>query len=378
MASEFKWKTEAASPDWVRARFHLLGREWIGFQVCGVAGLCAGLAVAMAAARVMGLSLPVVLAILAAGVLTFLALAMATKIVAGEETLIYYHHEVAVFAAAALLLEAMGRPVLAYLDITALGIGTFLAFGRAGCLMAGCCHGRPSGWGVRYGQSQVREGLAHCYSGVRLFPVQALESLFVLATVAAGALLLRGSPPGAVFSLYVAVYAAARFGFEFLRGDTPRRYWHAFSEAQWTSVLLISAVVVAQWRGRLPFSWFHAGLLAAAIGVMLALAASRRPQSDFSAPSHLCELAGVIRALAREPEGVEVRRTHLGILVSGGWAGSARLYSFSRPGRPLGDAEALALARLIASLALAGYSRSTLHRGSPDVFHLLLEVPSTQ
>lgn len=366
---------DTASPGWIRPRFHLLGKEWIGFQVCGVAGLCASLAVAMAAARAIGLSLPVVLAILAAGVATFLALAMATKIVAGEESLIYYHHEIAVIAAATLLLKATGQPVLPYLDITALGIGTFLAFGRAGCLMAGCCHGRPSGWGVRYGQSHVREGLPHCYSGVRLLPVQALESLFVLGTVAAGAWILRSSAPGAVFSSYVVVYGAARFGFEIIRGDTPRRYWHGFSEAQWTSVLLISGAVLAEWRGRLPISWFHTGLLATAIGLMLVLAAARRPESELSTPRHLCELASAFRSLARESEGIEVRRTSLGILVSGELVGSARLCSFSRAGRPLNDVEALVLARLIGSLALVDCSQSTLNRGAHNVFHLMLEAP---
>lgn len=377
MASGSNCETDGAAPDWIRPRFHLLGREWISFQVCGVAGLCASLAVAMGAARAIGLSLPVVLAILAAGVATFLVLAMATKIVTGEEALIYYHHEIAVITAATLLLKATGQPVLPYLDITALGIGAFLAFGRAGCLMAGCCHGRPSGWGVRYGQSHVREGLPHYYSGVRLFPVQALESLFVIGTVAAGAWILRSSPPGAVFSSYVVVYGAARFGLELLRGDAPRPYWRGFSEAQWTSVLLISGAVLAEWRGRLPFSWFHTSLLATVIGLVLVLAAVRRPESELTSPRHLGELEAVLRSLAREPEGLEVRRTSLGILISGGLVDSARLYSFSRAGRPLSESEALVLACLIGNLVLVDYSESTLHRGVHNVFHLMLEASST-
>ena len=31
-----------------------------------------------------------------------------------------------------------------YLDATALGLGAFLACGRVGCTLAGCCHGRPA------------------------------------------------------------------------------------------------------------------------------------------------------------------------------------------------------------------------------------------
>ena len=53
-------------------------------------------------------------------------------------------------AVATVLLSLLDAPVLSYLDVTVLSLGLFLAWGRLGCLMAGCCHGRPQNWGVRY------------------------------------------------------------------------------------------------------------------------------------------------------------------------------------------------------------------------------------
>src|SRR5439155_22019386 len=97
-----------------------------------------------------------------------------------------YHHEIDVMINAALLLWLLGQPLLPYLDLTILGIGMFLACGRVGCLMVGCCHGRPHSWGVRYKQEHADAGFAPYYVGVRLFPIQAVESLWVLSIVIVG------------------------------------------------------------------------------------------------------------------------------------------------------------------------------------------------
>ena len=127
---------------------------------------------------------------------------MATKIVTGRESLVYYHHEVAILSVSAGLLTSVGLPVLPYLDVTALGLGVFLVCGRCGCLMVGCCHGKPFRWGLRYSEAHAREGFpAACYVGARLFPVQALEALVVGTIVSACAIaVLRGAAPGTAVS----------------------------------------------------------------------------------------------------------------------------------------------------------------------------------
>jgi hypothetical protein len=80
----------------------LAGRDRSAFRVCGVVGLVAagGLASALAGAR--GLSLVFEGTIIALAVLTFFALALATKVLSGRETLIYHHHEQGVLEIVAL------------------------------------------------------------------------------------------------------------------------------------------------------------------------------------------------------------------------------------------------------------------------------------
>lgn len=106
-------------------------------------------------------------------VIIFLGMVMATKIITGEERLSYCDHEIVIMVVAALFLWLTHQPILFYLDITILGIGTFLFCGRIGCLMVGCCHGRPYHWGVCYRPEHAAVGFPPYYVGVRLFPIQA-------------------------------------------------------------------------------------------------------------------------------------------------------------------------------------------------------------
>src|SRR5215471_17085213 len=166
-----------------RTETRVLTRSLPAFQVCGYTGLGLAVLLAIVLTRYLGLSPITMILIVAASVPTFLGLVMATKIITGEERIIYYHHEIAVVLAAALLLLLLRRPILPYLDLTILGVGTFLAFGRVGCFMVGCCHGRPNRWGVSYSAGHAAAGFTHFYVGVRLFPIQLVESLWVAAVV---------------------------------------------------------------------------------------------------------------------------------------------------------------------------------------------------
>jgi hypothetical protein len=95
---------------------------------------------------------------------------------------------------------------------------------------------------------------------VRLFPIQAVKSAWVFCIVLVGsALLLTGHQPGETLAWYVIGYGLGRFCFEFLRGDAVRPYFQGFSEAQWTSRLLMCVAVWAEWSGLLSFRPWHAG-----------------------------------------------------------------------------------------------------------------------
>jgi prolipoprotein diacylglyceryltransferase len=361
----------------------LFGQRRPAFHACGLLGLMLASLLTVALAGEAKLSLVVLAELLVTACVTFLVVAMITKVASGEERLTYYHHEIAILAAATLLLHIQQQPLLPYLDITILGIGMFLVAGRLGCLMVGCCHGRPWRWGVRYGQVHAERGFAPYLTEVRLFPVQAVESAVVLAIVVTGAvLMLRGWPPGTVLGWYSIAYGAARFLLEFLRGDADRPYWLGFSGNQWISGVLMAGALFAEVAGKLPLYWWHGAVVATLWTSMPILALRRRLDRDkrfqLLQPRHLKEIALAMRISERPSRGlthVRVAGTSLGILVSGGRIGNADAdmvhYAVSSHAERLSRRTAATLARLIVQL--------TPHSGPPQfvegsrgVMHILV------
>ena len=84
-------------------------RSWSSFHVCGCTGFVLGVALGVTLTYRLGLSVAVLAIVVVTAVATFLALAMATKIIISEERLIYYHHEVAILALVALVLWWLDR-----------------------------------------------------------------------------------------------------------------------------------------------------------------------------------------------------------------------------------------------------------------------------
>lgn len=113
------------------------------------------------------------------------------------------------------------------------------AFGRIGCLLAGCCYGIPTTLpiGIAY-----PDGTPSAPAGVPLFPVQALESLILVGIF--GILVLytrRLRPARHVVGLYFLIYAVCRFCLENLRYDAIRGHLGILSTSQWISVALFLA-----------------------------------------------------------------------------------------------------------------------------------------
>lgn len=365
------------------------------FRLCGYAGILLASVLANALGIYRGLSPGVMLTITAAAIMIFFALAMATKIAVSEERLVYYHHEIAVVSGVALFLRCLHQPVLPYLDMTMLGLGVFLACGRIGCLLVGCCHGRPCRWGVRYSREHAAAGFTPYYVGISLFPVQALESLWTLCIVAAGAAMMaRGSVPGSVFALYVVLYGLGRFCFEFLRGDPDRPYFFGFSEAQWTSVILMSLTVLSEAVHKLPFQAWHWAITTLIVLGMAAVAVGRRfqrtPAHRLLHPSHIREIAEAITfATGERPErtdavpqqGSEIRLgcTSLGVRISAGQvrAGGAvrNQYAVSQDDGTMNADCAYKVAKAI-SLLRHSSADFELVRGNMGVFHILIPATS--
>lgn len=374
-----------------RVEVHLLHRSCPAFQACGCAGVGLAVVLAMALVAHEGLSRRVMVAVVLSAVASFFGLIMLTKVITGEEQIVYYRHEIAVLVVAAMLLWLLHQPILPYLDIALVGVGAFLVCGRVGCLLVGCCHGGPCTWGVRYRAEHAAAGFPAYLVGVRLFPVQAVESLTVLAIVIVGAILvLRGYPPGTALTWYAVNYCLARFWLEFMRGDPERAYFAGFSEAQWTSLFLVLGILGAELGGLLPYRWWHAAaamaLPCAFAVVLLRRSLQKTPKHRLLHPHHVQELATVIKLLSEStrehvesksadaPAAIHIGSTSLGVQVSGGQLSAAdgRVYHYalsSRAGIMTLDAAAL-LAKLILQLERAS-GTGEIVGGSRGVFHLL-------
>lgn len=354
------------------------GRAVPLFRVCGLAGLVAAVALTQALAAATGRPALGMTALSLLAVLTFLALAMAVKILVGEERLIYLHHEIAVLAVSSLALLAAGAPMLPYLDLVVLGIGAFLVLGRVGCLFASCCHGRPHRWGVRYGGTHGTSGLDPHLVGARLFPTQPVEAAAVLVVVVAGSwAVLGGAPGGTALTTYLVGYDVVRFGLEFARGDA-RPYHAGFSQAQWLTLAITVLVAVSEVVGLLPATPWH---LAAAVALLLwaATVAALRGRSTrartayrMGATAHARELAAVLDGLAEASPGRDVRisETTAGLRISRGRLPDGLHYTLSAED-VLGSAAARRVARLVIDLHHPDAAWS-LTRGGVGTFHVLV------
>lgn len=149
--------------------------------------------------------------------------------------------------AAAFFLTARRRKLkaAAAADLFAAALALGHAFGRIGCFLAGCCHGRPTACPAAVTFSDPASEVSPFYLGVPLHPVQLYEAagnlaIFLLLDAALRRSARRKLPAGSVTALYAALYSALRFSVEFLRGDDRGALHFGLSPAQ-----LISAAVFA-------------------------------------------------------------------------------------------------------------------------------------
>jgi phosphatidylglycerol:prolipoprotein diacylglycerol transferase len=142
------------------------------------------------------------------------------------------------------LLHAMQLPFAAFWDATSATVLVGMMFTRIGCLLNGCCSGRPtSAWfGINLPDHRgVRQ---------RRVPMQILELTW--AAVIFGAVLFmwdRQLPAGAIFCLTVIAYGIGRFLMEPLRDRAGQRD---------TGILrILSLVLVVSALAGIAFVWFR-------------------------------------------------------------------------------------------------------------------------
>ncbi|MBU6374724.1 MAG: prolipoprotein diacylglyceryl transferase [Bdellovibrionales bacterium] len=126
------------------------------------------------------------------------------------------------------------------------------AFGRLGCLAAGCCYGRPTDlpWAVRLNSELVDKA----HRGVALHPVQLYEAV-ALTLLFAGLLWLfpRKKFDGQVGLSYLLAYPIVRSIIEEFRGDSVRGFVidGFLSTSQFISlVIFLVALIALIWRVR--------------------------------------------------------------------------------------------------------------------------------
>lgn len=106
------------------------------------------------------------------------------------------------------------------------------AFGRIGCLFAGCCYG-----------IECNTAFAVIISERALFPVQLLEAsanllLFIVLLI----FVRKQVGPGCQITTYLVGYASIRFICEFFRDDPERGIWGILSTSQIISIIIFLAV----------------------------------------------------------------------------------------------------------------------------------------
>lgn len=114
-------------------------------------------------------------------------------------------------------------PFLPLLDTICVMAPMGHSISRLGCLLAGCCHGRPTDmpWGIVFNDPRAMVPLE--WHGVPLHPAQLYESLGnALIAAAMYRLLVRteSGRPGLVVAAYFGCYGVERFFLEYYRGDT--------------------------------------------------------------------------------------------------------------------------------------------------------------
>lgn len=239
------------------------GKRISSFTFFGALGVILSLSITFYLTLLLDLSLGIWVVLALIGIASFFGLAEIMKQVKGKPELVYYHHELAIILlSSGFLFFTESSNILSYLDLTATGLGVVLIFGRIGCFMAGCCHGKPASSGIHYHKEHAEMGFPYYYLNTRLFPVQLLEALGVSLLVIFMLFSIRmQAAPGTAFAIYILGYGVLRFSLEFARGDIARPYYGPLSEAQWFSVFFALLLLVISSVGGFPgFIWHFSAL----------------------------------------------------------------------------------------------------------------------
>jgi phosphatidylglycerol:prolipoprotein diacylglycerol transferase len=140
-------------------------------------------------------------------------------------------------------------PTFKMLDVMAITTCLVHMFGRAGCFLAGCCYGRPTGlrWGVTFTDPMCFAEPLH----TALYPTQIMEAGYILLVMLLLFFLKRRRRfHGQLFLTYLMLYAVGRFILEFFRGDAGRGFIveNYISHSQFIASCVFAAVAFFYFR----------------------------------------------------------------------------------------------------------------------------------
>ncbi len=273
-----------------RTRITVAGREAPAFRCCGVAGFYVALIIVAAGTLLTGRSLAVAALVSAVAAGSFFVWAFFRRWVSGGEKLVLLEHVWFALALVGGALWLVHQPVLPYLDVMSPALAVFLFAGRIGCTMAGCCHGHPSSVGIIYGENAVADGFPMEFAGIRLFPVQAIEALFLLFIGLSGLAALPFARQGEGLIWFLIAYGVTRFGLEGLRAD-PRPHFLGWSQSRWMCVGQAVAAIGLSESGHTGLAvWAVLALILPAVVIWKAISERRGGRRRLLAAEHILEL----------------------------------------------------------------------------------------
>ena len=130
-------------------------------------------------------------------------------------------------------------------DLAAPGVILAQAIGRVGCIINGCCCGKPNSWGVFYTHPDS-DAIGCAPFGTLIHPTQMYELFGDLLIFALLFWVFRGrlKPSGSLLALYLVLYSALTFTVRFWRADT-QSFAGPIQEGQLIAIVIF--VLAAGW-----------------------------------------------------------------------------------------------------------------------------------
>jgi len=160
---------------------------------------------------------------------------------------VFYGGLIAAVVVALIYLRRHNMPLWTTTDVFAPGIALGHIVGRMGCLLAGCCFGKPASvpWAITFNEPAA-QAISGTPLGVPLHPTQLYEAgaealilIFLLLFERRGR-----SFPGRTFWSYMLLYGVSRFVVELYRGDSRGLVFGTLSTSQFVSALLVPLSIV--------------------------------------------------------------------------------------------------------------------------------------